>query len=74
MLARLSTSMAQLHGKVVCTCIYEQSMNRISLKKAGLDVYTKSPGAGHISANARPHQLQWGDREVRTATSCKKGS
>ena len=43
MLACLSTSMTPLHGKVVCTCIYQQSMNRIFLKKAGLDVTQSHP-------------------------------
>ena len=26
--------------------------------------------AGRVSANTRPHQLHWGDREMGTATSC----
>ena len=26
--------------------------------------------AGHVSANTRPHQLHWGDREMGTAISC----
>ena len=30
--------------------------------------------AGRVSANARPHQLRWGDREVGTAISCTKCS
>ena len=29
---------------------------------------------GRISANTRPHQLCWGDREMETATSCTKCS
>ena len=27
---------------------------------------------GHISANARPHQLHWGDQDMGTAISCTK--
>ena len=30
--------------------------------------------AGRISANTRPHQLRWGDREMETAISCTKCS
>ena len=30
--------------------------------------------AGHVSANARPHQLRWGDREMGTAISCTECS
>ena len=30
--------------------------------------------AGHISANTRPHQLCWGDREMGTTISCIKCS
>ena len=30
--------------------------------------------AGRISANTRPHQLRWGDREMGTAISCKECS
>ena len=26
--------------------------------------------AGRVSANTRPHQLRWGDREMGTAISC----
>ena len=30
--------------------------------------------AGPVSANTRPHQLRWGDREMGTAISCTKCS
>ena len=30
--------------------------------------------AGRVSANTRPHQLCWGDREMGTAISCTKCS
>ena len=30
--------------------------------------------AGRISANTRPHQLRWGDREIGTAISCTECS
>ena len=30
--------------------------------------------AGHISANTRPHQLRWGDREMGTTISCTECS
>ena len=30
--------------------------------------------AGRVSANTRPHQLRWGDREMGTAISCTKCS
>jgi len=30
--------------------------------------------AGRVSANTRPHQLHWGDREMVTARSCIKCS
>ena len=30
--------------------------------------------AGRVSANTRPHQLRWGDREVGTAISCTECS
>ena len=30
--------------------------------------------AGRVSANTRPHQLRWGDRETGTAISCTKNS
>ena len=30
--------------------------------------------AGRVSANTRPHQLRWGDREMGTAISCTKYS
>ena len=30
--------------------------------------------AGHVSANTKPHQLRWGDREMGTAISCTKCS
>ena len=30
--------------------------------------------AGHVSANTRPHQLRWGDREMGTAILCTKCS
>ena len=30
--------------------------------------------AGRISANIRPHQLQWGDQKMGTAISCTKCS
>jgi len=29
---------------------------------------------GRVSANTRPHQLPWGDREMGTAISCIKRS
>ena len=29
---------------------------------------------GHVSANTSPHQLRWGDQEMRTAISCTKCS
>ena len=28
--------------------------------------------AGRVSANTRPHQLRWGNREMGTAISCTK--
>ena len=43
-------------------------MNCISLK-IGLDIRV-THCAGHLSANARPHQLHWGDREMESAFSC----
>ena len=30
--------------------------------------------AGRVSANTRPHQLHWGDREMGTAISCTECS
>ena len=30
--------------------------------------------AGRVSANTRPHQLRWGDREMGTAISCTECS
>ena len=50
-------------------------MNHISWEKGGLDVLQSHSrhGAVHVSANTQSHQLHWGDREVGTAISCKKG-
>ena len=43
--------------------MYEQLMNQISLNKKGRMLYQISHCAGHVSANARPRQLYWRDKE-----------
>ena len=37
-------------------------------------LYKVTHCAGRVSANTRPHQLHWGDREMGTAISCTECS
>ena len=47
--------------------VHEQSTNHISLIKQAWMLCKVTHCAGRVSANARPHQLRWGDREMGTA-------
>ena len=60
----------QATTKRLAASVHEQSMNHISLKKKMLYKVTHCA----CSANTRPHQLHWGDREMGTAISCTKYS
>ena len=54
-----------------------KSPNKTHLFEKGMQAYRATQVtlcAGHISANSRPHQLFWGDREMVTGISCKRGS
>ena len=67
--------------EAICLCLspflvymYEQSKNHISLIKQAQMLCKVTYCAGRISANTRPHQLRWGDREMGTAISCTECS
>ena len=47
--------------------MHEQSTNHISLKTQAWMLCKVTHCAGRVSANTRPHQLHWGDREMGTA-------
>ena len=53
---------------------HEQSTHHISLIKQASMLCKVTHCAGRISANTRPHQLRWGDREMGTAISCTECS
>ena len=59
------------HTQTTHTCTHEQSHLPY---KTGLDVTQSHHCAGRVSANTRPHQLRWGDREMGTAISCTECS